>query len=138
MVRDCAGEIDFARKPATGFAARDNGWDLTKRQAFDIAGDVVLAGTRRTVNIRMSTLSDHTPVTLSAHVVHGKKDGPVVFVSAGIHGDEVIGVEIVRRLLRRELQHMAWLEANMAGTALLDQCKLRLEKFKDSLSRYGQ
>lgn len=98
----------------------------------------MLAGTRRTVNIRMSTLSDHTPVTLSAHVVHGKKDGPVVFVSAGIHGDEVIGVEIVRRLLRRELQHMAWLEANMAGTALLDQCKLRLEKFKDSLSRYGQ
>ena len=33
-------------------------------------------------------------------MVHGKKDGPTVFVSAGIHGDEVIGVEIVRRLLR--------------------------------------
>ena len=45
---------------------------------------------------------------------------------------------LVHRLLRRELQHMAWLEANMAGKALLDQCKLRLEKFKDSLSSYGQ
>ena len=98
----------------------------------------MLAGTRRTVNIPVSTLSDHTPVTLSAHVVHGKKDGPVVFVSAGINSDEVIGVKIVPRLLRRELQHMAWLEANMAGKALLDQCKLRLEKFKDSLSSYGQ
>ena len=73
---------------------------MTKRQGFEIAGEVVLAGERRTVNIPVSTLSDHTPVTLSAHVVHGKKDGPTVFVSAGIHGDEVIGVEIVRRLLR--------------------------------------
>ena len=36
---------------------------------------------------------------MSAHVIHGRKAGPAVFVSAGIHGDEVIGVEIVRRLL---------------------------------------
>lgn len=73
---------------------------MSKRQSFEIAGEHVGAGERRTVNIPVSTLSDHTPVTLSAHVVHGKKDGPTVFVSAGIHGDEVIGVEIVRRLLR--------------------------------------
>ena len=49
MERDCVEEIDFARKPATGFAARDKGWDMTKRQAHEITGDVVLAGTRRIV-----------------------------------------------------------------------------------------
>jgi len=32
-------------------------------------------------------------------VIHGRRPGPVVFVTAGIHGDEIIGVEIVRRLL---------------------------------------
>jgi predicted deacylase len=37
---------------------------------------------------------------MSVHVIHGKSDGPTVFVSAGVHGDEVIGVEIVRRLIR--------------------------------------
>ncbi len=73
---------------------------MTKRAAFEIAGGSVDAGTRKTINIPVSTLSDHTPVTLSAHVIHGRLDGPTVFVSAGIHGDEVIGVEIVRRLLR--------------------------------------
>ncbi|MGJ8544910.1 MAG: succinylglutamate desuccinylase/aspartoacylase family protein [Sulfitobacter sp.] len=73
---------------------------MTKRAAFEIAGARVEPGTRQTVNIPISTLSDHTPVTLSAHVIHGRKDGPAVFVSAGIHGDEVIGVEILRRLLR--------------------------------------
>ncbi|WP_299030279.1 succinylglutamate desuccinylase/aspartoacylase family protein [uncultured Sulfitobacter sp.] len=73
---------------------------MSKRSAFEIAGTTVPAGSRKTVEIPVSKLSDHTPVTLSAHVIHGKTDGPCVFVSAGIHGDEVIGVEIVRRLLR--------------------------------------
>ena len=45
-------------------------------------------------------LSDHTPVTMSVHVVHGRRPGPTLFVSAAVHGDEVIGVEIARRLLR--------------------------------------
>ncbi|OJI95268.1 hypothetical protein LY10_04029 [Planktotalea frisia] len=71
-----------------------------KRASFEIAGERIEAGTRKTVNIPVSTLSDHTPVTLSAHIIHGRRDGPTMFVSAGIHGDEVIGVEIVRRLLR--------------------------------------
>ncbi len=73
---------------------------MIKRPSFELAGVSVDAGTRRTIEIPVSTLSDHTPVTLSAHVIHGKNDGPTMFISAGIHGDEVIGVEIVRRLLR--------------------------------------
>ncbi|WP_298432390.1 succinylglutamate desuccinylase/aspartoacylase family protein [uncultured Jannaschia sp.] len=52
------------------------------------------------VELPVSILSDHTPVTMAAHVVHGRADGPRVFVSGGIHGDEVIGIEIIRRLLR--------------------------------------
>ncbi|PIE11409.1 MAG: succinylglutamate desuccinylase [Rhodobacterales bacterium] len=70
-----------------------------RREPFHIAGKVVAPGSRRTVDLPVSVLSDHTPVTLSAHVVHGRRPGPVVSITAGIHGDEVIGVEIVRRLL---------------------------------------
>ncbi|WP_380053913.1 succinylglutamate desuccinylase/aspartoacylase family protein [Falsihalocynthiibacter sp. SS001] len=73
---------------------------MTKREDFVIGGVRIPAGTRRTVDLPVSVLSDHTPVSMSVHVVHGKSAGPTVFVSAGIHGDEVIGVEIVRRLLR--------------------------------------
>lgn len=71
-----------------------------RRPAFDIGGETIGAGERRTVDLPVSRLSDHTPVTMSVHVAHGRTDGPVLFVSAGIHGDEVIGMEIVRRLLR--------------------------------------
>ena len=72
---------------------------IAKRANFELGGARVAAGTRKTVNLPVSVTADHTPVTLSAHVIHGKKDGPTFFVSAGVHGDEVIGVEIVRRLL---------------------------------------
>lgn len=67
---------------------------------FRIGTQSVPPGTRETVNLPVSVLSDHTPVTLSVQVVNGKRQGPTMFVSAAVHGDEVIGVEIVRRLLR--------------------------------------
>ncbi|RMA43903.1 succinylglutamate desuccinylase/aspartoacylase family protein [Rhodophyticola porphyridii] len=73
---------------------------MIRRASFGIAGEIIDAGSRKTVQLPVSTLSDHTPVAISAHVIHGRREGPTVFVSAGIHGDEVIGVEIVRRLLR--------------------------------------
>ncbi len=67
---------------------------------FQIAGRRIAPGKRTTVELPVAQLSDHTPVTMSVHVIHGKRPGPVLFVSAAVHGDEVIGVEIVRRLLR--------------------------------------
>ncbi|WP_297771526.1 succinylglutamate desuccinylase/aspartoacylase family protein [uncultured Roseovarius sp.] len=73
---------------------------MARRKPFEIGNTSVKPGTRERVDIPVSTLSNHTPVNLSVEVVHGRRAGPVMFVSAAIHGDEVIGVEIVRRLLR--------------------------------------
>jgi len=73
---------------------------MQEPKAFAIGDHTIEPGTRRTVDLPVSVLSDHTPVTLSVHVVHGRRPGPTFFVSAAVHGDDVIGVEIVRRLLR--------------------------------------
>ncbi|WP_425037319.1 succinylglutamate desuccinylase/aspartoacylase family protein [Primorskyibacter sp. S187A] len=73
---------------------------MAKRAPFEIAGHQIAPGTRQTIDLPVSTLSNHTPVGLAAHVVHGTHAGPTIFVSAGVHGDEVIGIEIVRRLLK--------------------------------------
>lgn len=70
------------------------------RASYDFAGQEVAPGTSQTIALPVSTLPDHTPVGLQVQVHHGKRDGPTMFVSAAVHGDEVIGVEIVRRLLR--------------------------------------
>jgi len=72
---------------------------MPKREAFEIAGESIAPGSRRTIDIPVSVLSDHTPISMSVHVIHGKKPGPVMFISGGIHGDEVIGVEVIRRVL---------------------------------------
>lgn len=73
---------------------------MAAHSAFEIGGQSVAPGTRRTVDLPVSVMSDHTPITMSVHVVHGKRPGPTLFVSAAIHGDEVMGVEVVRRILR--------------------------------------
>lgn len=70
------------------------------REAFRIGAHTVEAGTRATIDLPVSVLSDHTPVTMSVQVVHGRRPGPALFVSAAVHGDEIMGAEIVRRLLR--------------------------------------
>ncbi|MCB1909139.1 MAG: succinylglutamate desuccinylase/aspartoacylase family protein [Rhodocyclaceae bacterium] len=81
---------------------------MARRAAFEIDGRQIAAGTRETVELPISVLSDHTPIALSVHVVHGARPGPTVFVSAAVHGDEIIGVEVIRRLLRSPaLQHLA-------------------------------
>ncbi|NCQ24655.1 MAG: succinylglutamate desuccinylase [Rhodobacteraceae bacterium CG17_big_fil_post_rev_8_21_14_2_50_63_15] len=85
---------------------------MDRRRPFEINGETVAPGTRARVDIPVSTLSNHTPVNLSVEVLHGRRPGPVLFVSAAIHGDEVIGVEIMRRLLR------ATPLKGMAGTLL--------------------
>jgi predicted deacylase len=60
----------------------------------------VVPGSRVTLELPLAQLYTHTPLTLPVHVVRGRKDGPRLFVSAAIHGDELNGVEVIRRLLR--------------------------------------
>jgi hypothetical protein len=65
-----------------------------------INGVVIKPGTRTTIDLPAGRLYTHTPMNIPVHVVSGKKDGPRLFISAAIHGDEINGVEIIRRLLR--------------------------------------
>lgn len=69
------------------------------RGPFEIAGEKVEPGGRATLSISVPGQSVYTPLSMPVHVVHGKKSGPVLFVSAAIHGDEINGIEIIRQLL---------------------------------------
>lgn len=68
--------------------------------ALKIAGKQIARGQRLSINIPVARLYTHTEMTMPVHVLRAKKDGPHLFVSAAIHGDEIIGVEIIRRLLK--------------------------------------
>ena len=72
----------------------------TKRRApFVIADHEVRAGRRAQIELPIARLMSGTPVALPVLVVHGRVDGPVVWVNAALHGDELCGVEIIRRVL---------------------------------------
>lgn len=71
------------------------------RAAIEIGSHTILAGTRATVELPVSLLANDIPASLPVHVIHASRLGPVILLSAAIHGDEIIGVEIIRRVLRR-------------------------------------
>lgn len=66
---------------------------------FSIAGQCIRPGERRFINLSVSKLYDFTEVTLPLEVIRGKRSGPTLFISSTIHGDEINGIEIIRRLL---------------------------------------
>lgn len=65
-----------------------------------INGYTIKPGQRLTLDLPVTKLYTHTPIAIPIHVISGKKPGPRVFISAAIHGDEINGVEIIRRLLK--------------------------------------
>ena len=65
---------------------------------LQIGGVDIPPGSQRLVELRLPLLYTHTPVVLSTQVFRGRRDGPCLFVCAAVHGDEINGVEIVRRL----------------------------------------
>ncbi len=60
-------------------------------------------GDRGVVDIPIGSLIDYQPVTMTVHVLRGKRPGPCLLLSAALHGDEIVGVEVIRRLLRTQL-----------------------------------
>ncbi|MFV0252657.1 MAG: succinylglutamate desuccinylase/aspartoacylase family protein [Beutenbergiaceae bacterium] len=60
----------------------------------------VRAGTAAEVGLPITRLVTGGDVTLPVRVIHGRHDGPVIWLDAAIHGDEVVGVEVIREVLR--------------------------------------
>ncbi len=75
----------------------------TARAPFEIAGTRIAPGERRTIDLSIARFYTHSEMTMPVHVVHGRRPGPRLFVSAAMHGDEINGVEIIRRLIRLPL-----------------------------------
>ena len=65
---------------------------MPKRPPFPIGDTEAVAGKRTQTEIPVRA-------SLAVIVVHGKSDGPTMWINAATHGDEICGVEIIRRVL---------------------------------------
>ncbi|HSR42977.1 MAG TPA: succinylglutamate desuccinylase/aspartoacylase family protein [Longimicrobiales bacterium] len=70
-------------------------------EALRIHDVEVAPGERGLVRMPVSRLTTGEFLSLAAEVVRGRTEGPALWLSGAIHGDELDGVEIVRRVLRR-------------------------------------
>ena len=75
--------------------------ETTRNQPIAVGDVEVRPGQRVNVDLPVAKLYTTTSLHMPVKVICGRRAGPVLFVSAAIHGDELNGVEIIRRLLRR-------------------------------------
>lgn len=68
-----------------------------------IFGESILPGENKTINVEMARLHTTTKLNIPIIVRRSRLDGPVVLFSAGIHGDEINGIEIVRQLISKKI-----------------------------------
>jgi predicted deacylase len=65
-----------------------------------VIDDVVIpAGTSKTVDIQVARLLSGTLIHMPVHVFRSENPGPTLLLSGGLHGDEVNGIEVVRRMI---------------------------------------
>jgi predicted deacylase len=69
------------------------------RDSFAIGNVRVRAGVSRAIELPITRLVTGSDVSLPVRIVHGKEPGPTIWVNAAIHGDEVVGVEVIRQVL---------------------------------------
>ncbi len=67
--------------------------------ALSVAGTTIESGQSRRVDIPVARLPTGTELSLPVEVVCGEGAGTTMWLSAAVHGDELNGVEIIRRVL---------------------------------------
>lgn len=67
-----------------------------------IGGEKIFRGQRKKVYLESAALYDFTQLKIPVEIIRGHEKGPVLFISAAIHGDEINGVEIIRRILKKK------------------------------------
>ena len=68
--------------------------------AYKENGQVVKKGEKAIIDIPVARLPSGTMINIPVHVYRGEEDGPRLLLLAGLHGDEINGVETIRRMIK--------------------------------------
>jgi predicted deacylase len=66
--------------------------------ALTLAGTTIHPGEDKVLNLEIARLVSHTPIDIRVEISRAEEPGPVLLLMGGLHGDEINGIEIVRRL----------------------------------------
>nr|WP_321232597.1 succinylglutamate desuccinylase/aspartoacylase family protein [uncultured Psychroserpens sp.] len=74
---------------------------MSEKDVLEILGVEVALGKSATVSFNVAKLHTQNSIDVPVIIERSKKPGPTVLITAGIHGDEVNGVEIVRQIIAK-------------------------------------
>jgi predicted deacylase len=80
---------------------------MNTHSVWHLAGHALLPGSRTVLHLPIPGFSSDLPATLPVQVIRAATPGPRLFLTGVVHGDEVIGVEVMHRLLASQvLDHL--------------------------------
>jgi predicted deacylase len=71
-----------------------------------IAGVTIKKGQNKQVKLAIAKLTSGTEIDVPVVVSRGKGDGPVLLLMAGLHGDEINSVDVVRTIIEEQINHV--------------------------------
>lgn len=71
-----------------------------------IAGTKIEKGQCKTIKLSIAKLISGTEIDVPIVVYRGKTDGPVLMLMAGLHGDEINSIDVVRKIIDQKINHV--------------------------------
>lgn len=72
------------------------------KNKFVILGKEIAPGSRAVLDLEVAKLHTRTRINVPVIIERAKQDGPVLLLMAGVHGDEVNGVGIIREIIQKK------------------------------------
>ncbi|SHG46499.1 hypothetical protein SAMN05443144_12916 [Fodinibius roseus] len=69
---------------------------------IEINGYRIGRGEEKEIELNIARLPTHTSIDLPIHLYRAEEEGPVLLLTGGLHGDEINGVEILRRMIHND------------------------------------
>ena len=74
---------------------------MKKRKPFELLGHSIAPGKTTRLTLEVAKLHTNTPIQIPVIVSHANKTGPTLLLLAGLHGDEINGIETVRQIVKK-------------------------------------
>jgi predicted deacylase len=76
---------------------------MAKLNGFKLFGENIAPGESKTIYLEIAKLHTTTKLSIPIIVERAEVPGPVVLITAGIHGDEINGIDIVRQIVAQKI-----------------------------------
>lgn len=109
---------------------------IDKLASLEIPGLHLEPGTIQKAAVPCAYLPDTSVVSIPIFVMTGKSDGPVLWVSAAMHGPEITGTEVIRRLMR-EILNPAELRGAVVAVPILNPLAYQVHQMNTPQDGYN-